>query len=408
MKHYLIPITAILLSIFSCGQTKEEPTYIPSQTVSIPDDAITFDFDSHIYFDVKISDSIDARLAFDTGNTGLLLDKKFYADTFGNNRTLSIAMVNGAGSKTERASIDMKPWNYSIGKYNRNENMAVVLDLHSILGDEVDGLLGMNMVKDSVVEISYDDSYMRFLPSSFTPDDSYTHIHGSFLDDNHSRLIMPAKLTIDDNTVIDGRFLLDTGAGTGIIIGAKTSGKYLLYEKLPNAKLSHLANGGVGGETRDYFSPIKEIEIGGYKICNDIIYFSTDDKGAISDDRYDGIIGNAILKRYDIIINFSNGDMYIRPSSYFSLPSPKYSTGLTLTRRNKSYGAWVVNGVVEDCNAHKAGIKSNDMILSINGKTIEDIDNKTLEEMSHNAEKWTVKILRGENEIEVNFEKDVL
>jgi S1-C subfamily serine protease len=100
--------------------------------------------------------------------------------------------------------------------------------------------------------------------------------------------------------------------------------------------------------------------------------------------------------------------MYIRPSSYFSLPSPKYSTGLTLTRRNKSYGAWVVNGVVEDCNAHKAGIRSGDMILSINGKTIEDIDNKTLEEMSHNAERWTVKILRGENEIEVNFEKDVL
>ena len=139
MKHYLIPLTAILISLLSCGETKEEPTYIPSQTVSIPDDAITFDFDSHIYFDVKISDSIDARLAFDTGNTGLLLDKKFYADTFGNSRTLSIAMVSGAGSKTERASIDMKAWNYSIGKYNRNENMAVVLDLHSILGDEVDG-----------------------------------------------------------------------------------------------------------------------------------------------------------------------------------------------------------------------------------------------------------------------------
>ena len=408
MKRYLIPLTAILISLLSCGETKEEPTYIPSQTVSIPDDAITFDFDSHLYFNVKINDSIDARLAFDTGNTGLLLDKKFYADTFGNSRTLSIAMVSGAGSKTEHASIDMKAWNYSIGKYNRNENMAVVLDLRSILGDEVDGLLGMNMVKDSIVEISYDDSYMRFLPSSFTPDDSYTHIQGSFLDDNHSRLIIPVNVTIDDNTVINGRFLVDTGAGTGIIIGAKTSIEHMLCKKLPNAKYSHLTNSGVGGEGHEYCSPIKEIEIGGHKITDELIYFSTDDKSAISDHRYDGIIGNDILKHYDIIINFSTADIYIRPSSYFSQPTPKYNTGLTLTRRNKSYGAWVVNGIVDGCNAQIAGVQRGDMIISINGRTVDEIDNKELEKISHTSDTWTIKIIRDKEEFSISFEKDQL
>lgn len=409
MKHYLLTLIFIVMFIFSCKGAEESTSPTPTpQAITIPEDAIPFDFDSHIYFDVLIDDTTHATLAFDTGNTGLLLDKKFYNDVFGSYRTLRNAMVRGAGNQIKRATLDMNPWKYRIGEYSRNEDMALILDICSILGDKADGLLGMNLVKDSIVEISYDDSYMRFLPSDYAIDDTYTHIPCSFLDDEHNRLIMPVRITIDDNTVIDGRFLLDTGAGAGIIIGYETSSKYQLSEKLTNAKSTHLVNGGVGGERIDNVSRIKEIEIGGHKTNDEIIYFSTDDRGAISDTRYDGIIGNAILKRYDIIINLSSGDMYIRPSSYFSIPSPKYSTGLILTPRGKSYNAWVVNGVTEDCNAQKAGIKNSDMILSINGKNINEIDDKTLENMSHNAERWTVKILRGKDEIEISFEKDVL
>ena len=183
MKHYLLTLIFIVMFIFSCKGAEESTSPTPTpQAITIPEDAIPFDFDSHIYFDVLIDDTTHATLAFDTGNTGLILDKKFYNDVFGSYRTLRNAMVRGAGNQIERATLDMNPWKYRIGKYSRKEDMALILDICSILGDKADGLLGMNLVKDSIVEISYDDSYMRFLPSDYAIDDTYTQIPCSFLD----------------------------------------------------------------------------------------------------------------------------------------------------------------------------------------------------------------------------------
>ena len=412
MKLKSITILAVMLATIlgsACGKVKAKAEESPEnssvqaeQPKPLPEGAIAFDYASHLYFDVVLRDSIPARMIFDTGNTNILIDTKFYKKYFAPSDTLQKIIIQGAGNSLEAAYKDIAEWKYSVGEYSLTEQGAVVMDLQKILGSGVDGMFGMEFMRGRKVEFNYADGYMRILSQDDAPAEDYVCIKCKWLDQRKSRILLPLSVKIDENLSFEGNFLVDMGSSGGLDINSSLAAKLKLTPA--NVKKKVYDTGGVGGSRTDYIFKAKNISVAGKEITNVRTSFSGNTQGSMSDDRYDGLIGNGLLERFDVIFDFTKGEIWLRENKNANVTT-SYDSGMTLTPYDD---CWVVNGLIEGGNAHKAGVKRGDIIVSINGLARENIDLKRLKKMNAAAEEWKVVVKRDNTTQEITFEKEKL
>lgn len=412
MKNIAIIAIATAIAFNSaCGKvkTKTEETSVDvyaevEQVKQLPEDAIAFDYANHLYFDVILRDSIPARMIFDTGNTNILIDTKFYKKYFAPSETLQKIIIQGAGNSLEAAYKDIADWKYSVGEYTQTEQGAVVMDLQNILGNEVDGMFGMEFMRGRKVEFNYADGYMRILPLEEQPAEGYVCVKCKWIDQRQSRMIMPICVKINNDISFDGSFLVDLGSSGGVSLNSNLAAKLKLNRVLTNVKKKIYDTGGVGGSRTDYKFKADKVSVAGNDILGMNLDYSGNTQGMMADDRFDGLIGNALLEHFDVIIDFSTCEIWLRPNKNFNATA-KYDSGMTLTPQDD---CWVVNGLIEGGNANKAGVKRGDRIISINGFTRENIDLKTLKKMNASAEAWKVVVKRDNTTQDIMFKKEKL
>lgn len=389
----------LLLAIATaCGQASF--TIEPETTTRpLPKGAVAFDYNNHLYFDAVIRDSIPAHLVFDTGNTYLLLDSTFYAENFAAQGTLRKAFVGGAGGGIETSYLDVSKWSYTVGKHSTTDNRAIVLNLRKILGNNVDGLFGMEFVRGRKVEFNYADEYIRFLSNEEQPDSSYTCIDCKWLDDGTSRILLPATLQLDATTSREGLFLVDLGSSGTLSINSSSVAKMGLQGN-SNAQKMIYTVGGIGGSRTDYIFKLAGIELGGLSVGNIRADYSGNSSGSLADKRYDGLIGNELLERFDVVFDFAECKIYLRPNRNFDTPS-RYFFGIALTPQRDH---WTVNGLLEGGKAERAGVKRGDRIVKINGKTPSEMSEAERKALVRSREPWHATIDRNGTMVEILIE----
>lgn len=411
MKNIVIIAFAVALAAcIACGKSRsktEDLQALASETGAeqqreLPDGAIAFDYTGHLYFDVVVRDSIPARMIFDTGNTNILIDNKFFKKHFAPSPTLQRSLIQGAGNSLEAVYRDTAEWIYSVGEEQQTEQGAIVMDLQKILGSGVDGMFGMEFMRGRRVEFNFADEYMRLLQPDEPLADGYVCIKCKWLDARESRILLPVSVQISDGTAIEGNFLVDMGARDGLVLNSSLAAKLNLRSVIADAKKKVLDAGGVGGSRTDYLFRAKGVSVGGFEIANVNAIYSGNTMGAMADDSYDGLIGNALLERFDVVFDFAKGEIWLRPNKNFSAEK-RYDSGVTLTPQED---CWVVNGLVEGGNGDKAGLRRGDVVLTINGLTPKQIDGRLLKRMNESAEGWRLSVKRGESDVEIEFEKE--
>lgn len=411
MKNIVIIAFAVALAAcIACGKSRsktEDLQALASETGAeqqreLPDGAIAFDYTGHLYFDVVVRDSIPARMIFDTGNTNILIDNKFFKKHFAPSPTLQRSLIQGAGNSLEAVYRDTAEWIYSVGEEQQTEQGAIVMDLQKILGSGVDGMFGMEFMRGRRVEFNFADEYMRLLQPDEPLADGYVCIKCKWLDARESRILLPVSVQISDGTAIEGNFLVDMGARDGLVLNSSLAAKLNLRSVIADAKKKVLDAGGVGGSRTDYLFRAKGVSVGGFEIADMNAIYSGNTMGAMADDSYDGLIGNALLERFDVVFDFAKGEIWLRPNKNFSAEK-RYDSGVTLTPQED---CWVVNGLVEGGNGDKAGLRRGDVVMTINGLTPKQIDGRLLKRMNESAEGWRLSVKRGESDVEIEFEKE--
>ncbi len=315
MKTFVnLSVVALLFLATACsgGNQKRQQEGVKPE---LPAGAVEMKYQRHLYCDVMLRDSIPARMIFDTGCTNLLLDSTFYAEQFAQNGNLRRAMLSGAGGGMELANIDVSKWAYRIGEEVMMEDMATVLNLRKIVGGEADGMFGMMFMKGKRVEINYANSYMRFLAAEEKIGEDYTHIPFSW---DGQRMVLPLAITMSDGYVFEGRFLVDTGMPGTLLLNSTTANRLESAKYLADAKSITYDVGGVGGSSQEYQFKIPQIAVGGHAIKDVMISWSSNNKGALTSDNYDGLVGNELLARFDVIFDFVGSAVYLRPNNNFN------------------------------------------------------------------------------------------
>jgi S1-C subfamily serine protease len=120
---------------------------------------------------------------------------------------------------------------------------------------------------------------------------------------------------------------------------------------------------GLGGKVDMATTVIKEVKIGPYKFHKVPIYIFDDTFNVTSYPYLGGILGNDLLRRFNVILNYEKRDIYIMPNSHFREPFDYSYSGIELYNIN---GQIIIGDVADGSPAEKAGVKEGDVVVGIN------------------------------------------
>lgn len=340
---------------------------------AIPEDAIRFIFDGHLYLQVTLNDSIPISVIYDTGADFLHFDEDYLKasgqqDAFGK-KTKSY--MRGAGNKDLiQVNVFIDPIKIHCGKQDYTNKITPIIRLRDMLGRYADGLLGNNQLLQSPLMINFSEEFIRPLehpvPAHLT--EGYRKLDAKF---EGNRIYIKSKLTIDAENVVDGWFVMDMGSGGSVTL-TREAASNLHLEKIPQARYAALA-GGIGGGAETVSLRASGFTMGD-TLENIVISYSLNQKGFLSSNKTClGLIGNIIWSHYDIILDPVNGSVWVKRNNREATYSKSSTTHMSAIDRTDICDGWSVNILYEGGIAQKAGFELGDVILSINGRPVKDI-----------------------------------
>lgn len=291
----------------------------------------------------------------DTGSGGISLDS-LTVELLGVQKRITDTTITGIGGK--------RRVEFSFNKKLRFPGLEVRnLDFHinnyevlsSVYGEHIDGIIGYSFFSRYIVKINFDSLFIDvFSPGRYEyPDQGYL-MHPVFT----SLPIVP--LIVSDKKPIAGNFYFDTGAGLCFLMSERfvKDSSVLLSKRKPIVTQAE----GMLGRLHMRQTIIRELKLGPYRFRRVPTYLYDDVYNVTSYPFAGGLIGNEILRKFNLVINYPDREIHLLPNKSFSEPFDYSYTGLGMYYID---GRIVVGEVVRKSPADKAGIKVGDIIIGI-------------------------------------------
>ena len=127
---------------------------------------------------------------------------------------------------------------------------------------------------------------------------------------------------------------------------------------------------GFGGKKQMLLTIIKEVKIGPYRFRKVPTNVLDDEFNATSYPFLGGLIGNDILRRFNMVINYPKREIHLLPNSHY-----REEFDYSYTEMNLFYidCRIMADDVIKGSPAYKAGLEKEDIIIAINGNFSNDI-----------------------------------
>lgn len=301
----------------------------------------------------EFSDTL--HFILDTGSAGISLDSET-VDRMQLPVTPSDRMVKGIGgvknvSFTNNHTLKLK----GLQAENLNFHINDYDILSSVYGVKVDGIIGYSFLIRYIVAVDFDSLQLKV----YEPGEFEYPRGGYMLNITFSGL--PAyPAVIKDSKANIGRFYLDTGAGLNLLMSKGYYDDSAIAGS--NAKMFLTQAEGIGGKMQMYLTTIKQVRLGPYRFRRVPTYVFSDEFNVTSYPTICGLIGNDILRRFNLIINYRKQEIHLYPNSHFAEPFDYAYTGLSIYYEK---GNVVIEDIVKNSPADKAGFKSGDIIFGV-------------------------------------------
>jgi predicted aspartyl protease len=345
----------------------------------------------HIIIKIRLDDSEPLNFIFDTG-AGATLISKTTADSL---QFVSGSKRKNVGVSGEHKVMLIKGISIGIGESQIMEN-ANLLSTQTYFeeldnGEQVHGVIGYDLLSKYVVEI---DNNQQQLVLSKTSDYKYQgdgYELPIYIVQNLP--IINAIVSTYNGTEFEGQFMVDTGARSDIIINSPTVFKYDLAE---NVGKHYTIRANIGTSTRR--TKMRYGRLASFRFADQTfedvpVALSSDNKGVLSMDFIDGIIGNKLLKRFNMVLDYSRERIYLEPGEAID---QEYSINLTGFNLSFQDGNPVIKNMVDRSPADKAGLRNGDQIISINSVLVENMSSEEIRN-AFNREGETIAIVIKRN-----------
>lgn len=357
-------------------------------------------YGDHIFVSVSVDDSEPVDFILDTGDGLAVLDldvaKKLNLKTdHQSSKTSAQGTISGALIEHNKVEInDVKL--EEIELYTTD-----LSHLERTIGRNIDGIIGYDLLKNYVVKVDYSDMKIKLYAQQGYKNEGY--VEGfKFKLVNYIPTI-EASVTLNNGETYTDAFFLNTGAGTTLDFNTPFASKHDVIAKT-GEHYSYPVAGLGDEETMHYEGRIQSLSIGSFDIEQLPIGISQAQHGIQHNKKTAGIIGNGVLKHFNITYDYSSEMVYLEPNANFDKPYPVNASGMNL-QYGKGMTAVMIHRVFEGSPAEMAGIQVDAELLSINGKSVTEMKLPEMREMLMDSGKSVkLKIKQEGKESEVTLD----
>ena len=357
--------------------------------------------------ELKLQSFLPIRFLFDTGAEHTILFKKELADILNIKYERSVRIIGADLSKNLYAHV-ARNVNLKVANTLAVNRDILVLDddllhLEEITGQRIDGILGASFFRGLIVRINYAKKKITiYNPEYFKePDTSkYSKIP---IEIHNYKPYIACNITDDKGNQTSAKLLIDTGAALGLLYHANTDGTVKLPEQLIPGSLGK----GLGGDLLGFMGKTKELEVGPFKFKGLLTHYQ-DLNEELVDQTFitrNGILGNILLSRFDIYIDYIQQNVYLRAKKNYNTNFSYDKSGLILYAVGNNLNQYFIKDVLSDSPAYEAGLRSGDYIQSISWLPLRfySLSSITKKLSGKHGKKIKLKVKRGEEEMKFSF-----
>jgi len=364
MKKITTTIIGLVLS-FSFMEIKAQEEFVDPPSIDLTTIPFT-QLTGGIVIVRALLDSFPDTLNFilDTGSSGISLDSTT-ADYLNLQPEPSDRTIKGIAGIKRVSFLYNRTLHFpglSIDSLNFHINDYSIL--LAVYGVRVDGIIGYGMLSRYIVKVNYDR--MRITIAS---NGSIRYPRGGYLLKPYMTTLVVQPIDVRDAATLRSNFLFDMGAGLCMMLTKDfVEDSFFLNKK---TKAYTKEGEGLGGKIDMQLRVIKEVKIGPYRFKRVPVYVFDDEYNVTSYPYMSGILGNELLRRFNVTLNYAQGDIYLLPNTHMRDFFDYSYSGLELYYIE---GLIVAGDVAKGSPAEEAGVKEGDIVIAVNRDLSQNLD----------------------------------
>lgn len=258
-----------------------------------------------------------------------------------------------------------------------------VLNLSGYVGMPIHGLLGADVFRSFVVEIDPGQQQLTFRnPTRYVAPRGRKWAHIPLdMEGRKSYVTLPVQLSA--SLTLPLKLVLDTGAGHALSLETTSDDRLALPETRLRTPLGRGLNGNING----YLGRIAALQLGRYRMPALLTSFpDAADVAHRADAPRNGNLGFELLKRFNVVIDYTHNRLLLRPNVMFKEPFEHDMCGFDVLALGPTYRRFSVLRTEPGGPAAQAGLKAGDEIMSVNLIPAEFLSLNQLSRMLHSED----------------------
>ena len=320
---------------------------------------IPFDFDDGaIVIQVRVNNSQPLKFFFDTG-AGMSVVSAAQAANLQLRAAgkLNVTGTGGTVGGTIAAGLSLGVKGVTV----LNQSVAVLsLDDFPCEARDIAGIIGYDFIKKFVVEIDYEAKVLRLVdPENFHYEGNGVLLPLTIIRTPRVR----AGIKPPGRAVIEGSFEIDTGHEGTMVINSPFVNRHQLLDSLGHGIPT--TGRGIGGISRRTSARLENVQLGSYIVPSTVAGLSLATAGALSATDNDGVIGNEVLQRFTVTLDYSSKRMWLEPNTHLTDAFASDTSGLEIESGGDNCRVFKVTTVADKSPAAEAGIQPGDELVAI-------------------------------------------
>ena len=268
------------------------------------------------------------------------------------------------------------------------------LELTHLIGLPIEGILGARTFWGLVMKLDYSRRILtltrksKFIPPHYL-DENYQEINLEIK--NHKPYIYNS-ISLSPGEEVATKTLIDSGSAVGFMILLNTSEKLHLPTKFITGQLGK----GLGGEILGYIGKLHALNLSDkHRFPELVSYYQNlpDYENSQYYNHRNAVIGNPILSKFHVIIDYVDTKLYLKPNRYYKLKIKFDKSGMVIYAVGKRLNQYVIQDVYENSPAQEIGLQPNDIIKRIGTRPSFLLNLDTISRIMQRKEGKKVKII---------------
>lgn len=349
----------------------------------------------HVWLKASVNGGPPEHFLFDTGATVTVLDSAWASEHGLRTKGHMQAAGAGAAGGASFTTLDSLRVASSAGDgFVLADVQTAVLDVNPsfepLFWRRMAGVIGYDIISRFVVTIDYDDSVLVL-------HDPATYVYRGR--EQPLPMVMNGTVPALKGTfegTDEGLFRLDVGSSSTVDVHSPFARAKALRGRM--GRTMRVDGMGFGGTFTSEIGRLRSMSLGPYEWDDPIVVVSNATDGAFASEDFAGNIGNRILERFRVTLDFQRRQVILEPGKRYADRDRLTRAGVLLTRMN---GVVTVGSVLPNSPGDHAGLMAGDEVLAIYGRPIAQWDLPQVSALLDDGEigaKFKIRIRRNETE----------